>query len=666
MKRIKKHQETLETRWKVAKISFSRSSLDGTGHVTRYPDWPLRITWPPSNGSSTSGRAWLRVKGSCLPSGGGLVRKCAARRRWCGQQQQPVRQLFFLVSVDSSVLKCSLTSYGSCVIDHVDRLFSSFFFLFLLFPPFSFRCFQFFGRETPFFCSFRVCLFDQMKMEALTECQTTRWDVDSLTCPSPCQSNTTHISCLYPELLAIIFRFLDVRDRGRAAQVCVQWRDAAYHRSVWRNTEPKLHLRRANPSLFPSLARRGIRRVQILSLRRSLRDVISGLPAVESLDLSGCYNVTDIGIAHALTANVLSLTRLNLSLCKQITDSSLGRIAQHLPNLQDLDLGGCCNVTNAGLLLVAWGLKRLKSLNLRSCWHISDNGIASIAGLNAEAEGNLHLQHLGLQVKQKNQLKIFFKKWINSADFWRITGLPKVHGWIAETRVRGPQPVKVHQPELLRVNQRQRTQVPGQNAVTPRVEPALVRQRLGRRNGLPGGRRIAHHFAGRFVLRQNRRPGRRSRGPGPHPPQTTFTVGVSRVRRRARPIGSFAARPADAQHRPVQPHHRPIHSGKTQQHFQLSHTKLLQLTHMQIRPWPNICATCAASTSTDAPRSPPTDWSASWNFRSCPCSTWDCGTFGDVATPESLQIKNCQNVFFFGEKKERKQLPCPPGHRKVL
>ena len=241
-------------------------------------------------------------------------------------------------------------------------------------------------------------MFDQMKMEALTECQTTRWDVDSLTCPSPCQSNTTHISCLYPELLAIIFRFLDVRDRGRAAQVCVQWRDAAYHRSVWRNTEPKLHLRRANPSLFPSLARRGIRRVQILSLRRSLRDVISGLPAVESLDLSGCYNVTDIGIAHALTANVLSLTRLNLSLCKQITDSSLGRIAQHLPNLQDLDLGGCCNVTNAGLLLVAWGLKRLKSLNLRSCWHISDNGIASIAGLNAEAEGNLHLQHLGLQV----------------------------------------------------------------------------------------------------------------------------------------------------------------------------------------------------------------------------------------------------------------------------
>ena len=169
-------------------------------------------------------------------------------------------------------------------------------------------------------------------------------------CLSPCQTNTTNITCLYPELLAWIFRFLEVRDKGRVAQVCTQWRDAAYHRSVWRNTEPKLHLRRANPSLFPSLVRRGIRRIQILSYRKSLRDVINGLPQIESLDLSGCYNVTDIGISQALKADVDSLTRLNLSLCKQITDLSLGRIARYLKNLQDLDLGGCCMVTDDGLV----------------------------------------------------------------------------------------------------------------------------------------------------------------------------------------------------------------------------------------------------------------------------------------------------------------------------
>ncbi|XP_060536381.1 F-box/LRR-repeat protein 14 [Cylas formicarius] len=205
----------------------------------------------------------------------------------------------------------------------------------------------------------------------------------------------THISCLYPEILAIIFGHLDVRDKGRAAQVCTSWRDAAYRKSVWRGVEAKLHLRKANPSLFASLVKRGIKRVQVLSLRRSLRDVIQGIPNLESLNLSGCYNVGDIGISHAFTAQTPSITELNLSLCKQVTDTSLSKIAQHLKNVEVLELGGCCNITNTGLVMIAWGLKKLKRLNLRSCWHISDQGIGHLAF------GNLSLEYLGLQDCQR-------------------------------------------------------------------------------------------------------------------------------------------------------------------------------------------------------------------------------------------------------------------------
>ncbi|XP_039402745.1 F-box/LRR-repeat protein 14 [Mauremys reevesii] len=212
----------------------------------------------------------------------------------------------------------------------------------------------------------------------------------------------THISCLFPELLAMIFGYLEVRDKGRAAQVCTAWRDAAYHRSVWRGVEAKLHLRRANPSLFPSLAARGIRRVQILSLRRSLSYVIQGMAEIESLNLSGCYNLTDNGLGHAFVAEIGSLRALNLSLCKQITDSSLGRIAQYLKGLEVLELGGCSNITNTGLLLIAWGLQRLKSLNLRSCRHLSDVGIGHLAGMTrSAAEGCLGLEQLTLQDCQK-------------------------------------------------------------------------------------------------------------------------------------------------------------------------------------------------------------------------------------------------------------------------
>uniref|UniRef100_W5LUE0 F-box/LRR-repeat protein 14 n=1 Tax=Astyanax mexicanus TaxID=7994 RepID=W5LUE0_ASTMX len=212
----------------------------------------------------------------------------------------------------------------------------------------------------------------------------------------------THISCLFPEILAMIFSYLDVRDKGRVAQVCAAWRDASYHKSVWRGVEAKLHLRRANPSLFPSLQARGIRRVQILSLRRSLSYVIQGMPNIESLNLSGCYNLTDNGLGHAFVQEIPSLRVLNLSLCKQITDSSLGRIAQYLKNLEVLELGGCSNITNTGLLLIAWGLHRLKSLNLRSCRHVSDVGIGHLAGMTrSAAEGCLSLEYVTLQDCQK-------------------------------------------------------------------------------------------------------------------------------------------------------------------------------------------------------------------------------------------------------------------------
>ncbi|KAJ8382020.1 hypothetical protein SKAU_G00027980 [Synaphobranchus kaupii] len=200
----------------------------------------------------------------------------------------------------------------------------------------------------------------------------------------------------------MIFSYLDVRDKGRVAQVCTAWRDASYHKSVWRGVEAKLHLRRANPSLFPSLQARGIRRVQILSLRRSLSYVIQGMPNIESLNLSGCYNLTDNGLGHAFVQEIPSLRVLNLSLCKQITDSSLGRIAQYLKNLEVLELGGCSNITNTGLLLIAWGLHRLKSLNLRSCRHVSDVGIGHLAGMTrSAAEGCLNLEYLTLQDCQK-------------------------------------------------------------------------------------------------------------------------------------------------------------------------------------------------------------------------------------------------------------------------
>ncbi|EAA14603.5 AGAP010289-PA, partial [Anopheles gambiae str. PEST] len=184
----------------------------------------------------------------------------------------------------------------------------------------------------------------------------------------PHQEEGTHIGHLYPEILAMIFAKLNVKDRGRAAQVCTVWRDAAYAKSCWRGVEASLHLRRPSPTLFGSLVKRGIKRVQV-----------------------GCYNITDMAIGHAFAADFPNLKVLNLSLCKQVTDSSLGRITQHLKNIEVLELGGCSNITNTGLSKeTADGTPALEYLGLQDCQRLSDEALRHIAqGLTSLRSINL-------------------------------------------------------------------------------------------------------------------------------------------------------------------------------------------------------------------------------------------------------------------------------------
>ena len=85
--------------------------------------------------------------------------------------------------------------------------------------------------------------------------------------------------------------------------MCIRWRDASNCKSVWKGVEAKLHLGRPNPFLYPSLVRRGIKKVQVLSLRKSLRELLIGIPNLEVLNLSGCYNLTDPALESAFTAN---------------------------------------------------------------------------------------------------------------------------------------------------------------------------------------------------------------------------------------------------------------------------------------------------------------------------------------------------------------------------
>ncbi|ESO02302.1 hypothetical protein HELRODRAFT_65174 [Helobdella robusta] len=196
------------------------------------------------------------------------------------------------------------------------------------------------------------------------------------------ENNRKHVSCLFPELLTLIFSFLDLSDKGKVGQVCTSWRDAAYNKQVWKNVEAKLHLRHEVPSLIPSLVRRGIKKIQVLSLRKNKKSFSKeSLSSFESINLSGCFKLTDANFRCFLNyGELLSLTSLNLSLCKQITDNTLTTVSIYLKNLEFLDIGGCSNITGSGIYSLSSSLKNLKHLNLRSLRYLTDECIESITG----------------------------------------------------------------------------------------------------------------------------------------------------------------------------------------------------------------------------------------------------------------------------------------------
>ncbi|KAM7314544.1 F-box/LRR-repeat protein 14-like [Ixodes scapularis] len=220
--------------------------------------------------------------------------------------------------------------------------------------------------------------------------------------PTESAMDTSHSNGrLYPEVLRLIFCYLDVPDRGRVAQVCRDWRDVADDRCVWSGVEAKLRLPDVNPTLYSSLNRRGIGRIKVVSFKGRLRELLRELPDLTSLDLSECYVITDSCIVESFVRQLTSLVSLNLNWCSQVTDVSVACITALLPNLEYLYLAGCEKITDGGMVLIAANLFSLKFLEIKEC-EISNVALGHLAGIGGNSGtrqrfGVSSLEYLGLE-----------------------------------------------------------------------------------------------------------------------------------------------------------------------------------------------------------------------------------------------------------------------------
>jgi len=184
----------------------------------------------------------------------------------------------------------------------------------------------------------------------------------------------TSAQWLLPDVLATVFYMLDVRCKGRAAQVCRAWRDVVYIPRVWRDVQ----VSRLSPaSLVDIYVQRGIRRIkspenptdawlQDLEYFLALCDQM-----VESMNLSGCISLTYGRAAGLLKITSKSLRALNLGRCSQLPKYLVEVIADECPNLARLQLEACFQADQPLDGNYVWKylskLSRLKHLDLTAC-----------------------------------------------------------------------------------------------------------------------------------------------------------------------------------------------------------------------------------------------------------------------------------------------------------
>lgn len=111
---------------------------------------------------------------------------------------------------------------------------------------------------------------------------------------------------------------------------------------------------------------------------KGLAEIGSGLPSLQSLDVSYCRKLTDKGLS-SVAHGCHDMRALHVAGCRLITDALLKALANNCNNLEELGMQGCTNLTDTGLTVLVGGCNRLKHIDLNKCSNVSDMGVINIS-----------------------------------------------------------------------------------------------------------------------------------------------------------------------------------------------------------------------------------------------------------------------------------------------
>ena len=233
-------------------------------------------------------------------------------------------------------------------------------------------------------------------------------------------------SVLPPEILLIIFSYVDNKDVFTLLWVCSRWRKICAKLTV-QNIEWKLNgninlenfcvmlnkfmdiksITLRHNTFFKKIPKwyvTDLYVIRLISVRRisltlwnceqvtdvGITKIGEGCPNLQSLTLYNCEQVTDVGITK-IAEGCPKIQKLNLYLCDRVTDVGIAKIVEGCPNLLELYLDYCDRVTDVGITKIAEGCSKLHSLDLEFCSKVTEDGLSKIV------EGCTQLKYLNLR-----------------------------------------------------------------------------------------------------------------------------------------------------------------------------------------------------------------------------------------------------------------------------
>ncbi|KAI4339322.1 hypothetical protein MLD38_024279 [Melastoma candidum] len=109
-----------------------------------------------------------------------------------------------------------------------------------------------------------------------------------------------------------------------------------------------------------------------------MRDIGGNLFFLQSLDVSYCRKLTDLGL-EAVAEGCPDLQRLYLEGCRFVTDKLLLSISHNCRKLKELGLQGCNNVTDQGISDLVDRCHKVEFLDINKCSNIGDLGVSRVA-----------------------------------------------------------------------------------------------------------------------------------------------------------------------------------------------------------------------------------------------------------------------------------------------